>query len=274
MTKTASRTKYPTVRRPVDKALIQSGLTLPPRIRLTLTLNAGSYDIRRHGQLHDEHNHSGTLTCGSASSARIHCTGTSNQLDRCAATNVQLRIQRHHTYSRRQRPVQFNDFNNYPTDQLNKGTYGLRFGQSRVRPRQARPSRLPPYVGVKDYIRLPKRPDRDGDDQGRRHDGGIRPSRSAVAAPVPLGVRPSIGAHTVTATFTGTNGFGDSTLSSGTVTIGYNTTTTVSGSPNPGPSGQSVTVTATVTSTGGGTPTGSVTFYDAKYLQHDWRRSC
>ena len=72
----------------------------------------------------------------------------------------------------------------------------------------------------------------------------------------------TVGSHTVSAAFTGTGGFGNSSTTSNlTQNVQATTTTTVSGSPNPSNVGQSVTFTATVTS-GGGTPTGSVTFKD------------
>ena len=71
----------------------------------------------------------------------------------------------------------------------------------------------------------------------------------------------SVGSHTITANFTGTGGFGNS---SGTVSQTVNvavTTTAVAATPNPSTFGQSVTLTATISSTGG-TPTGTVTFMD------------
>jgi hypothetical protein len=70
------------------------------------------------------------------------------------------------------------------------------------------------------------------------------------------------GSHSITASFTGSTGWQNSTSGTLTQTINatsFATSTTVTSTPNPSNSGQSVTFTATVTSTGG-TPSGSVTF--------------
>jgi len=70
------------------------------------------------------------------------------------------------------------------------------------------------------------------------------------------------GSHTITATFTGAAGWGNSSGNAApqVVTNPGATTTAVSSSLNPSVYSQSVTFTAAVTSGGGGTPTGTVTF--------------
>lgn len=69
----------------------------------------------------------------------------------------------------------------------------------------------------------------------------------------------SVGSHAISAEFTGSGGYVNTTASAGTHNVTATTSTAVGSSPNPSFSGQSVTFTATVTS-GGGTPTGSVVF--------------
>ena len=54
----------------------------------------------------------------------------------------------------------------------------------------------------------------------------------------------------------------NNTITRSACTTPTSTTTTVTSSANPSTTGQSVTLTASVTATGGGTPTGSVTFFD------------
>src|SRR5205814_1852624 len=77
----------------------------------------------------------------------------------------------------------------------------------------------------------------------------------------------SLGAHTVTAAYSGDGNFNtsNSTASPLTQTVNKaNTTTAVTSSANPSVSGQPVTFTATVSATapGTGTPTGTVIFKD------------
>jgi len=69
----------------------------------------------------------------------------------------------------------------------------------------------------------------------------------------------SVGSHTVSAAFTGTNGYGNSSGNGTNQSVTATTSTAVGSSPNPSSVGTSVTFTATVTSAGG-TPTGSVVF--------------
>ena len=71
----------------------------------------------------------------------------------------------------------------------------------------------------------------------------------------------TIGSHTITATFTGSNGWQNSSGTAGSQLVQGATSTTVTSAPNPSAIGQSVTFTATVTSSGG-VPTGTVTFTD------------
>lgn len=72
----------------------------------------------------------------------------------------------------------------------------------------------------------------------------------------------SVGSHTVSAAFTGTGGWQNSSGSGGNESVTDGTSTSVGSSPNPSNYSQSVTFTATVTSagTGAGVPTGSVAF--------------
>ena len=72
----------------------------------------------------------------------------------------------------------------------------------------------------------------------------------------------STGSHVITATFTGTGGWGNSSSTAAPQNVTDGTTTTVSGSPNPANIGQTVTLVATVHAahTGSGSPSGSVTF--------------
>ncbi len=74
----------------------------------------------------------------------------------------------------------------------------------------------------------------------------------------------SIGNHAITATFTGTGGWGNSSAASATLPINEGTSTGLITSLSPSTFGQSVTFTATVTPTdsGAGVPTGSVAFKD------------
>ena len=71
-----------------------------------------------------------------------------------------------------------------------------------------------------------------------------------------------VGSHTVSAAFTGTGGWGNSSGNGGNQQVNDGTSTSVGSSPNPSNLGQSVTFTATVTAAdnGAGTPTGSVVF--------------
>jgi len=71
----------------------------------------------------------------------------------------------------------------------------------------------------------------------------------------------TVGSHTIAATFTGTNGYQNSSGTAAAQSVQGVTTTTATSSPNPSGIGQSVTFTATVTSSGG-VPTGSVKFTD------------
>lgn len=72
----------------------------------------------------------------------------------------------------------------------------------------------------------------------------------------------AVGTHTVSADFTGSNGWGNSNANGSDHNVTDGTTTVVGSSPNPSTVGDSVTFTATVTSAdaGAGTPTGSVVF--------------
>jgi hypothetical protein len=73
----------------------------------------------------------------------------------------------------------------------------------------------------------------------------------------------SVGSHTITATFTGATGWGNSSGNAAPQVVNKAATTTaVSSSSNPSVYSQPVTFTATVTATapGGGVPTGTVTF--------------
>ena len=72
----------------------------------------------------------------------------------------------------------------------------------------------------------------------------------------------SVGSHTITASFTGTNDWQNSSGNAAPQAVQDATSTAVVSTPNPSPYGQSVTFTATITGggTGAGTPTGTVTF--------------
>jgi Bacterial Ig-like domain (group 3)/FG-GAP-like repeat len=75
----------------------------------------------------------------------------------------------------------------------------------------------------------------------------------------------SLGAHSITAAYSGDSNYAPSVSTALTETINSAssaTTTTIAASPNPSAYGQSVNLTATVTSASTGTPTGSVTFMD------------
>jgi uncharacterized repeat protein (TIGR01451 family) len=76
----------------------------------------------------------------------------------------------------------------------------------------------------------------------------------------------AVGSHAITAVYGGdanggTSGFLGSTSNTVTQVVLNSTTTALTSSLNPSPQGQSVTFTATVSSAGG-TPTGTVTFFD------------
>ncbi len=71
----------------------------------------------------------------------------------------------------------------------------------------------------------------------------------------------AIGSHSITASYSGDSNFLSSTSLSVTQTVGNTTSTGIASSLNPSVVGQSVTFTATVTGSGG-TPTGTVTFFD------------
>ena len=70
----------------------------------------------------------------------------------------------------------------------------------------------------------------------------------------------SVGAHSITANFTGSNGWGNSGSAAQTQNVTSGTSISESSSPNPSTYNASVTFTATVSSGGAGTPTGSVVF--------------
>lgn len=73
------------------------------------------------------------------------------------------------------------------------------------------------------------------------------------------------GSHTISAVYTGDDSFFNSAAAALDVTVGRAaTTTTVAATPNPSQFGQAVTLSATVApnAAGGGTPTGTVDFYD------------
>ncbi len=72
----------------------------------------------------------------------------------------------------------------------------------------------------------------------------------------------AVGSHVITATFTGSAGWANSSRSAPAQVVKNATNTGVSSSVNPSLSGQSVTFTATVTAGSGGVPTGTVTFKD------------
>ncbi|MBI3409508.1 MAG: Ig-like domain repeat protein [Planctomycetes bacterium] len=73
-----------------------------------------------------------------------------------------------------------------------------------------------------------------------------------------------VGSHVITASFTGTNGWGNSSGNFAAEVIQDGTTTTLQSTPNPTIVGQSVAFTSTVTAVdaGAGVPTGTVTFRD------------
>lgn len=73
----------------------------------------------------------------------------------------------------------------------------------------------------------------------------------------------STGTHSITATYGGDGNFSGSTSSGLAQTVNQaGTNTALSASVNPSTYGQAVTFTATVGTTGGGSPTGTVTFFD------------
>jgi hypothetical protein len=86
-----------------------------------------------------------------------------------------------------------------------------------------------------------------------------------AAGQATLAVSLGVGSHALTASFTGTDGFTDSTSADVTETVNRAATTLALGSSiNPAVTGQAVTFTATVAALapGAGTPTGTVTFQD------------
>jgi hypothetical protein len=86
-----------------------------------------------------------------------------------------------------------------------------------------------------------------------------------AAGQATLAVSLAVGSHALTASFTGTGGFTDSTSTDVTETVDRAATTVaLRSSLNPAVTGQAVTITATVAAVapGAGTPTGTVTFQD------------
>ncbi|QIY66078.2 Ig-like domain repeat protein [Streptomyces sp. RPA4-2] len=79
----------------------------------------------------------------------------------------------------------------------------------------------------------------------------------------------TVGSHPLTATYNGSANYNTSTSLIDTQTVNKaNTSTALTASPNPSGSGQAVTLTATVAAVapGGGTPTGTVSFFDGATL--------
>ena len=96
---------------------------------------------------------------------------------------------------------------------------------------------------------------------------GSAPLDAAGRATIP--VSPGIGTHALTASFSGTTGFADSTSAAVTETVNRAATTVaLASSLNPAATGQAVTFTATVATVapGGGTPTGTVTVKDGNVV--------
>ena len=96
---------------------------------------------------------------------------------------------------------------------------------------------------------------------------GSAPLDAAGRATIPVSL--GIGTHALTASFSGTTGFADSTSAAVTETVNRAATTVALGSSvNPAATGQAVTFTATVAAVapGGGTPTGTVTFRDGNVV--------
>jgi hypothetical protein len=96
---------------------------------------------------------------------------------------------------------------------------------------------------------------------------GLEPLDAAGQATVPVSL--GIGTHALTATFSGSIGFADSTSAATTVTVNpAKTTVALSSSVNPAVTGQAVTFTATVAAVAPGatTPTGMVTFQDGNVV--------
>jgi hypothetical protein len=96
---------------------------------------------------------------------------------------------------------------------------------------------------------------------------GLEPLDATGQASVPVSL--GIGTHTLTATFSGSIGFADSTSAATTVTVNpAKTTLALASSVNPAVTGQAVTFTATVAAVAPGatTPTGTVTFQDGNVV--------
>jgi hypothetical protein len=96
---------------------------------------------------------------------------------------------------------------------------------------------------------------------------GSAPIDAAGRATIPVSL--GIGAHALTAFFSGTTGFADSTSAAAAVTVNpAATTVALKSSVNPAVTNQAVTFTATVATVapGGGTPTGTVTFKDGNVV--------
>jgi hypothetical protein len=96
---------------------------------------------------------------------------------------------------------------------------------------------------------------------------GSAPLDAAGRATIPVSL--GIGTHALTASFSGTTGFADSTSAAVTETVNRAATTVaLASSLNPAATGQAVTFTARVATVapGGGTPTGTVTFKDGNVV--------
>ena len=96
---------------------------------------------------------------------------------------------------------------------------------------------------------------------------GSAPLDAAGQATIPVSL--GVGTHALTASFSGTSGFADSTSAAAAVTVNRAATTVALGSSvNPAVTGQAVTFTATVAAVapGAGTPTGTVTFKDGNVV--------
>ena len=96
---------------------------------------------------------------------------------------------------------------------------------------------------------------------------GSAPLDAAGRATIPVSL--GIGTHALTASFSGTTGFADSTSAAAAVTVNpAATTVALRSSVNPAVTGQAVTFTATVAAVapGAGTPTGTVTFKDGNVV--------
>ena len=96
---------------------------------------------------------------------------------------------------------------------------------------------------------------------------GSAPLDAAGRATIPVSL--GIGTHALTASFSGTTGFADSTSAAAAVTVNpAATTVALKSSVNPAVTGQAVTFTATVAAVapGASTPTGTVTFQDGNVV--------